>query len=717
MIVYKKYIGMFDTSLNGNLVIKGTTILQGATTVNNDCSFNSPYTTRILGNIYVSPINTPWLSYTDLSTNIATYRTTLNPNTGLVVGLNQVNINSQTVDLYCNGGPSLNTNNISGLSISSFSQNQGLITLFYITNSNCFFNLTGNVGIGIQTPTQKLDVNGNVNVRGNLTVTTSIILTTVGGNVNFSNAGNIDLQGGNAVATTVPIADNSLKIATTAFVKNVIFGNVLYGLTISGDIVNNYYPGPIKFINRIQSTDSSNNIYAGDVSYNSTGAFKSEGSLILGGSSFINTVNYPYQWRFTVGGYPAYAGYSTSGFDEYNAKRLRIIDVSGTIERMTVDQYGNVGIGTKSPIFTLDICGNTRVMETTPSTSTSTGALMVSGGIGLGGNIFVGGNINIFSTATSTTTNSGALIVTGGVGIGGNTFIAGNVNITNAAPTTALNTGAIIVTGGASIGGNTFIGGSLNVTSGTVASSTNTGAFIVSGGAGIGGSIFVGGNSSLTGNSTIGGNLFIQSGMDSSSIGSGALIITGGVGIAKNVFIGNSLNVQAGTVSTSTSTGAVIVTGGVGIGGNINIGLGANITGNLLNTSISFLSKISEQITNTTVLTGTSITVDYNALSVIFYITNSGTISGNFVCNIINVPSVTNKTYTLSLIIPVKFCATSVTVSNTGVIGPSYTLNCNGGFSNVALSNGNVVLQQLGIIYAASSVTPTFVITTIGAYN
>ena len=87
--------------------------------------------------------------------------------------------------------------------------------------------------------------------------------------------------------------------------------------------------------------------------------------------------------------------------------------------------------------------------STASSVSSSTGALQVAGGVGIGGNLFVGGTITanqlsvLYTTITQTTvyspdiftvtnttvsvgTNSGALTVTGGVGIGGSLY-AGNV--------------------------------------------------------------------------------------------------------------------------------------------------------------------------------------------------------------------------------------------------------------------------------------------------
>jgi hypothetical protein len=71
--------------------------------------------------------------------------------------------------------------------------------------------------------------------------------------------------------------------------------------------------------------------------------------------------------------------------------------------------------------------GNITANSNAVSTSTTTGALVVKGGAGITGRLFVGGNTVIANTTTSTSTTTGALVVTGGVGIGGNLNVAGNV--------------------------------------------------------------------------------------------------------------------------------------------------------------------------------------------------------------------------------------------------------------------------------------------------
>ncbi len=119
------------------------------------------------------------------------------------------------------------------------------------------------------------------------------------------------------------------------------------------------------------------------------------------------------------------------------------------------------------------------------STTTSTGALVVNGGLGLGGNLNVGGAskfggpvafaaaVTISDLTQSTNIGSGALIVGGGVGIGkrlnvgeGGLFestlgVNGITSLNNTLQSTGITNGALTVAGGAGIAQNLNIGGSL----------------------------------------------------------------------------------------------------------------------------------------------------------------------------------------------------------------------------------------------------------------
>ena len=111
------------------------------------------------------------------------------------------------------------------------------------------------------------------------------------------------------------------------------------------------------------------------------------------------------------------------------------------------------------------------ISGTTSATSTTTGALIVAGGAGIGGSMYVGGGLSVTgiitltNTTVSASTTTGALTVTGGAGIGGNLNIGGTLNVANATSATSTQTGALTVTGGAGIGSNLYVGGSIYATS------------------------------------------------------------------------------------------------------------------------------------------------------------------------------------------------------------------------------------------------------------
>jgi len=194
----------------------------------------------------------------------------------------------------------------------------------------------------------------------------------------------------------------------------------------------------------------------------------------------------------------------------------------------------------------IDCNGNVQIDSITPSTSTTTGALVVSGGLGILGNIFLGGNlitrrdidcngnIQIDSITPSISTTTGALVISGGAGILGNIFLGGNlitrrdidcngnIQIDAITPSISTTTGALVVSGGAGILGNIFLGGNLitstdiecagnlQIDSITPSISTTTGAIVVAGGAGIVGNIFLGGNLITNGDISCNGNINIR---------------------------------------------------------------------------------------------------------------------------------------------------------------------------------------------------------------
>jgi hypothetical protein len=80
----------------------------------------------------------------------------------------------------------------------------------------------------------------------------------------------------------------------------------------------------------------------------------------------------------------------------------------------------------------LSTSGVTRliVSSSTNSTSTTTGALQVAGGVGLTGNLYAGGIVRFSNETESSAASDGAIVVSGGVGIAKNLNVGGDIQVT-----------------------------------------------------------------------------------------------------------------------------------------------------------------------------------------------------------------------------------------------------------------------------------------------
>ena len=278
--------------------------------------------------------------------------------------------------------------------------------------------------------------------------------------------------------------------------------------------------------------------------------------------------------------------------------------------------------------------------STINSTSSSTGSLVVGGGLGIaldtymGGNLYVQNNITcsniiyetqeiIESTADSTSITSGAMVCLGGAGIVKNVNIGGNANVLSTTSSTSSTTGSITTKGGMGIVGNLNVGGSisagsfniptLNISATTQSTNSTTGALTISGGVGISKNLNVGGTintNSFNTTSITTGTIIVNGGTSSTSYTSGAEVINGGLGVSGNIY--NNLNIVSGgqiqctsetitgnSYSTDTLTGALTVSGGVGIAKNAYIGGTTNVLGGLMDANTTSAIPLSDTTYNT----------------------------------------------------------------------------------------------------------------------
>ncbi len=238
------------------------------------------------------------------------------------------------------------------------------------------------------------------------------------------------------------------------------------------------------------------------------------------------------------------------------------------------------------------------------STSTTTGTLVVTGGVGVSENLYVGGSaVRFTANSASTSTSTGTLVVTGGLGVGGRinaadftgtvgantasagtfTSVSANSTVSFTANSSATNTttGTLRVSGGVGITENLWVGGYIDAVSiqdtpiGTV--TRNSGAF-----------------TSLTANAAV----TLTQNASSSNTASGTLVVTGGVGISENLYVGGAnVRFTGNSGSSSTGSGTLVVTGGVGISQNCYVG-SALVAGSISETSSMTLKRDITRIEN-----------------------------------------------------------------------------------------------------------------------
>ena len=321
---------------------------------------------------------------------------------------------------------------------------------------------------------------------------------------------------------------------------------------------------------------------------------------------------------------------------------------------------------------------------TIQSTSSSTGALTVAGGVGIRKDLYVGGAIYGYPVYS----NSALVLTTATLGqYGVSTLIAG----TDTAVSTA--TGAVTVWATSTLQSVTSRGSTTNqaisITNSTASTSTTTGALTVTGGAGIQGNVNIGGNvtvgGSITGaittashlaGGTVGqvpyqtavgrtgfvgpgtlGNLFVSGGAAAPAYlatgVSGTILTSAGSG--SNPTWNNTLTLDGITEATSTATGALQVRGGVGINRSVWIGQRLNVAGDSVITGNEFVNGGTLGTSQTTfnLINTTATTVNFAGAGTNITMAASGS-GSTTVRNRFTVTDTTNATSTITGALHVK---------------------------------------------------------------
>jgi len=296
----------------------------------------------------------------------------------------------------------------------------------------------------------------------------------------------------------------------------------------------------------------------------------------------------------------------------------------------------------------------------TQSSNTSTGALVVNGGIGLSGNLNVGGNVAITGTIT--------------LGGGGNTVSTSSLTVdspiifvgqNNAADTFDLGFVGEYTDGVEKYAGfvrDASDNGTFKVFANTAILPANTVDFT---------------DPNLTYGTVQVGQAKIVSTTASSSNTTGALIVTGGVGVSGDIYGSGLIRATNDTASTSTSTGAIVVSGGVGVAGNTHIG-GELVVADARITGLLTTESVAEVTSN---ITGNGVTTFNYESGTVFAVTPTA----NFTPNFTNVPTTVSRVHAMTLIITqgspkydisgVQIAGVAQTIKYAGGITPTFTAN------------------------------------------
>jgi hypothetical protein len=325
------------------------------------------------------------------------------------------------------------------------------------------------------------------------------------------------------------------------------------------------------------------------------------------------------------------------------------------------------------------------------STSTTTGAIVTPGGLGIGENATIGGQLNVLSTSSfasqlqvgSTTKILSTAVNTATVTPDGNALqVAGGIYAQN------INIGGIGLIKGSQIltQADGFKGGiitdPLTINTTTQSTSTYSGALTSPGGIGIGGNLNVGGYAQITGTTYLFGDAY----------GNGQHLLTNlvaspGPGITSKV----TYNGYTATIIT-TNTGVISVTGGAGI--NVD-----NPNGNITVSNVGV----------TYIQAGQDISVDFNTGTVT--INDNSTLQsillrGNNTDQTLNInngaisndPTLNNALNVLGSI-----GATQLTVANTSYIGGAIVVTT----SNINRYVGGIITNTLRVQNTTSSISTT----------
>lgn len=333
-----------------------------------------------------------------------------------------------------------------------------LTTKAYVDNAitSSQFNTAGDLYLtsttaSSSTSTGALKVSGGVGVAGSLY--SSFITSTATTDSTSINTGSLTVKGGLGVAKSFFCGNASISDGTSQYTWQCVSNN--YGV---GTLIGNQTAG---------NTLSRLNI-----------------------GSTIPTGDYTSVLRVYRTGFPSNGTQSNLAIEANPTNNKIYMVTSGSGTAVPLEIYGAMTFGTT---------GNIAISTTTSSTSNTTGALTVAGGLGVSGYVYIQGagsgmtvsSIGVSDTTDSDSTTTGCVVLSGGMAIA-KTLYANSLNIPSTTNSTSTTTGSVQIAGGVGLAKDLYVGasGSIIVNNTADATSTSTGAVRIAGGLSVTRSIY-----------------------------------------------------------------------------------------------------------------------------------------------------------------------------------------------------------------------------------
>ena len=341
--------------------------------------------------------------------------------------------------------------------------------------------LVGNIGIYS---------GGNINavntVFGGALVSNSFINGT-----SINSSGPISAAGAGTFATLTSngfINGTSINSSGPLSAAGAITGaSVVSNSFINGTSINS--SGPLSAAGAITGASLTSNGLTSTSTFYASGSVNGAGSAIFNGvtsNSFIIGTSISSSGAISAAGNGTFANVTSNGFVQTTALNSsgQIIGASvisnGVVSGTSISTNGGITGGTITGALLVSNAGISAATTISApgqitggsfvSNSTVTGNVLTANSAVSTLALTASGNVRFTSANTTTSSTTGALVVTGGIATGNNLFVSGatwtgNISVTNTTASTNAFNGALVVAGGVGIAGDAHVGGVLDAQS------------------------------------------------------------------------------------------------------------------------------------------------------------------------------------------------------------------------------------------------------------